>query len=693
MPLIPVESRKSADGAKWAAEIERALGAARKRIARRRTLSFAASTLAVPVAAAAVWAALVRFTLLDIQAWPALLFMPAWLVALFVASRRHSSRHSISSGQSARYLDRALHLDERLSTCVEFIRATPVKSLGLGQQSAYKLPIGLLEDTAFQLKTRRGLLPNAWSFRLQRWQGVAVGCALLILAGAILLPTPLDAVRAERAELRRAVSDELAKIQALKAELVARPGLTDDSKAAIGSELGSLERALQAPSIDRSAMLAALSDAQQRIQQLSPQSSADFDNIIAAARTVQDTAVYASRNASTLKEAGWDPSDFPQLSELAKAADAAGVLASKVIYLTNVQIRSATPSLERASTQAAPDDAELAQHLLDASRAIGMKDAEKGSDALKAAAQRFLDADHRWQLAQAVERAMADLDQGRQTLAQAGAQQLKKGQVGFRRPGAQPPGAIQPAQGGAPGNGTPTGGDQSNGDTHGVSRNDPSALGPNMGSNSPDFEAAPKSGTNGGAPGSQSSSSGKSNSQTANGPGGSAQTGSTGASSGGQPGSSAGGGNDGSTGTFSGQVTGPVGGTGGAISQVPNPQGRGIVANGGQQDQQNQTDNGQPDSVYVPPTTENAPPDAGGGVPGQAAPPQQNDGIQGRSADGGDGTKTQGEKGGGARTTIRTPYKEIIGQYAEQATQALAQVYVPADAKEYVKEYFTELGK
>jgi hypothetical protein len=39
------------------------------------------------------------------------------------------------------------------------------------------------------------------------------------------------------------------------------------------------------------------------------------------------------------------------------------------------------------------------------------------------------------------------------------------------------------------------------------------------------------------------------------------------------------------------------------------------------------------------------------------------------------------------------PYREVLGQYAEQATRVLDQVYIPSDAKEYVKQYFTELGK
>ena len=58
---------------------------------------------------------------------------------------------------------------------------------------------------------------------------------------------------------------------------------------------------------------------------------------------------------------------------------------------------------------------------------------------------------------------------------------------------------------------------------------------------------------------------------------GAIQTGGSQGSNGGQPGNSAGGGSGGGTGSFGGQSTGPVGGSGGAISQVANPIGQGIA--------------------------------------------------------------------------------------------------------------------
>jgi hypothetical protein len=96
------------------------------------------------------------------------------------------------------------------------------------------------------------------------------------------------------------------------------------------------------------------------------------------------------------------------------------------------------------------------------------------------------------------------------------------------------------------------------------------------------------------------------------------------------------------------------------------------------------------------PTPDSVSPGTGNGAQGagQGAPGTQNpDAIQGRGNATGDGTPSPGQLGSGTLGQIRTPYKQVIGDYAEKASQALDKTYVPADAKQYVKDYFTELGK
>ncbi|MEO8284911.1 MAG: hypothetical protein ABI670_00545 [Chloroflexota bacterium] len=683
MPLLPVELRNTSGGEKAAFQIDRAMQAARTRIARRRTLRVAASTLPVPIAAAALWVALSRFTLLELPRWPVFLFVLLWLVMLLIVSRTHK----VTTSQSARYLDRTLSLDERLTTLLELARQTPVRRLS---RPVSRVPMGLLEDTAFELKARSVSLPSAWHYRFKRWQSVAIGAALLLLFSAMVIPTGLDAVRAERQALRRTVDTELVKIADLRAELVTKPGLSDNDRAAMQQELDQLTEALSAPELERSSLLAALSDAQQKLQSLSSMSSADFNSILTAARTMQSAALDASRTGVSGPEdtSDWNPADYPDLSDLGKAAKASDVIGAKAKSFTSAQIRSTIPYLERASTQAAPEDTELAQDLLDASKSVSIKDAEKTALTLKDASQRFLDADQRYQLAQSVERIMASLDEGRQTVAEAGTKAVKKGQVGFRRPGGLPGDPAPTGQGANPANDAQASGTATQ-DDQGISLGGPSALGA-TGANSPDY-AGLKNSSGGSSSGGQTGSQGGSQGGTQGATGSTQQGGTNGSAGTNQPGTGSSGTGDGSQGTFSGQVSGPMGGGSGAISQVPNPAGQGVSDGSSPV----ASDPAQNDSVFVPSAQSDNSGATNGGVPGQAAPEQQKPGgIEGRTSDGGDGsTQVLQNTGSGTHNDIRTPYKEVIGQYAQEATQALERVYVPADAKEYVKDYFSQLGK
>ena len=211
-----------------------------------------------------------------------------------------------------------------------------------------------------------------------------------------------------------------------------------------------------------------------------------------------------------------------------------------------------------------------------------------------------------------------------------------------------------------------------------------------MGSNSPDYAipAPVQAGSNGGQ---TTNGGGGPPSSQSNGQGGSDQTGGSQGSNGGQPGNTAGGGSGGGTGTFGGQSTGPVGGSGGAISQVANPIGQGIAA---------QSNDGTPitggnEALYVPtPAVASAGNGSGVLTPDQTAPGAQNpDAIGGIGNGPGDGTPSPGPLGSGTLSEIRTPYKQVIGDYAQKAAQSLDKTYVPSDAKQYVKDYFTELGK
>lgn len=673
MSALPAELRNSAQGERWVVELDRSLDAARTALARRKTLAFASTTLWAAILLSCAWVALVRFTLLDIPQWPALLFPVAWLGLIAIVRRTRK----VGIGESARYLDKALGLDERVATSLEMVRSAPVTSL---KPAVLRVPRAMLDDTAFHLKSKREQIPSGLQYNLKRWQYAALGGCMVLLLGAILLPTPLDQVRAERAELQRAVNDQIAKVEALRTELTDRPNLDAASKAKIEAELQKLLDVLNTPQTDRSAILAAIADTQERLHNLSPQNPTDFLGVVAAAKTVQNATVAAARNAPSqfTLDIAWSPEDLPELSDLGRAADAATTLKGWIKNLNSGQLRALSTAMERAQSQAVNENANLGQHLLDSSQSIASKDVEKSGTDLQAVSDAFLAADKQFQLAGAVDKALADLDDSRQTLAKAGADGTKKNQVGFRRPGAPEGGeGVNKVEGtpAADGSGST---ESKNGD-QGVNKNEPSAFGQQMGNSSPDYSSAgdgqtadTTSGQGGG--GSVSSSSSTSDGQTD-----------------GQSGGIAGGGTGNTPGTFGGQSTGVVGGSGGAISQVSNPEGQGVTT-GNNGDSKG-------DQVYIPPTEE---PQNDGGRTGSdigAAPASSasgdnhENGLEGRAGENNGDTKTVEQRGTGVAGQILTPYKEVYGDYAKEAGQALEGVYIPADAKDYVREYFTELGK
>jgi hypothetical protein len=57
------------------------------------------------------------------------------------------------------------------------------------------------------------------------------------------------------------------------------------------------------------------------------------------------------------------------------------------------------------------------------------------------------------------------------------------------------------------------------------------------------------------------------------------------------------------------------------------------------------------------------------------------------------GSEEEGSAVGGKLTEIRTPYREVLREYAERATEALENTFVPADARKLVRDYFSALGQ
>jgi hypothetical protein len=130
---------------------------------------------------------------------------------------------------------------------------------------------------------------------------------------------------------------------------------------------------------------------------------------------------------------------------------------------------------------------------------------------------------------------------------------------------------------------------------------------------------------------------------------------------------------------------------------VPNPSGRGNAQPDSRTtpgDPEETASDGSGEQVYVPGTDETREAEGAGAADAGGSDDVNTEGVEGRAGEGeGNGAQLSSTTGAGGAVRVQTPYREVIAEYARQATEALDRAYVPSDAKEYVREYFSELGK
>jgi hypothetical protein len=647
----------------------------------RRALRMASMSLPVLVLGIAGYIVLLRFTLAELPTWPVLFAFVPWL--LFVGLWARAQR--VSTAEAARYLDQTLELDERVSTSVELLNAA---KLIRSQAPRSGVHYALLVDAAEALDNRLIYLPGLFRFRWTRTNSVSIFIAVLALVAAVAFPTYVELAKVERSAVAKAVQEQLAQVQVLRNEVQANEHLSSNLKSSILQELANLEQTLQNSKLDQASGIATLADAEQRLSALLKTPSADFDGLVAAAQLVWNVAA---------QNFEWDPEQAKSPTDLGRAADASLFLSSNVGGMDTNQERRVSFNLDRASTQASGRDPELARLLAGASTGVRTRDQAPAQKALAEASRKFAEADNQREDALALENVLSQLNNGREEIAQAGRTQSKKAQVGFRRRGttasASPTPDLENFDPNAPAAQT------GNSGTQGTSN--VSGMGPVIGqSNVASYGGSPSSAGGGGQP---AQTDGQGDTSPQSGGAGGGANGQNGGQSGGiqqsAGGGSAGGASSdsGQQGTLGGSINGPVGGAGGAISQVPNPTGRGNATSTDSTNSLNSGGNSQgDDQVYVP---ENASGETAGGsvepnTPTGAGDNTNNNGVGGRVGEGdSNGAQISSSTGPGGAVRVQTPYREVLTEYSRQATEAIERAYVPPDAKQYVKDYFSELGK
>jgi hypothetical protein len=645
---------------------------AARRVRTERALSFAARWAALSIVLSTLWVGLLRFTLIELPEWPVLLPFAALVVALVV----YWSRTRVTTGQAARYLDHALGLDERLATLTEIAsRRTsgPSRSGAAYLQEMSESALELVEERMARLPRLR--------VRVALPQVAIATIAAGLLAFAMVTPTPVDIVRIERQKLAQSVNVELQRISDLRADFLARPQVSDTARKALLAELDRLEATLKTPGLDRASLLAAIAATQEKLRQVSPETSAEFDPVIRASQIIQEAAV---------RDSLWSQAMSTARNDLGRAADASDFLARSFLE-EDPEVASPTQNLspehadmakrlQSAAGVAVGSEPELSRQLEETSEAMRSKDLPAASRSFRAVAAKLREIEGRQQTTEAIESALSSLDDGKQNIAETGETRQRKAQVGFRRGSS----TGEAATGGS--DQTPSAGATPGGTTTADSGNAPGdSSNPRVGQNMPAFGGDQPGNVAGSQPDPQGGSSGQTGDGTS---GGSPKPGDGGSQP--QPGSSNGTPQPGqSDGKLSGPVTGPGGGVTGGITRVENPEGVGIK----QGDGAGLTEGGGPeDTLSVPAEGVSGGGQSGGDQSAQTPGGSTQGEDSGLVSSGGTGDNTS-NTGAGTLGTIRTAYTEVIGQYIERANAALERVYIPQDAKEYVRDYFTLLGK
>ena len=169
----------------------------------------------------------------------------------------------------AQYFDQQFKLKERLSTALELREGTlNTSNIPLRRQQ---------QSDAAQVARKldiQTLLPLRVSWRYLLY-AAAIGLALTV---TIALPNPQQQVLANRAQMQQALNDQLQQLELAKQQIQASQALTDDQKRQAIQALDDTQKALSDPGTTPEKALAAINDAQSKLDELRDQTTQDQVN-------------------------------------------------------------------------------------------------------------------------------------------------------------------------------------------------------------------------------------------------------------------------------------------------------------------------------------------------------------------------------------------------------------------------------
>lgn len=305
------------------------------------------------------------------------------------------SRHRL-----ARIFDQRLGLAERLTTALE---------IGSGHlQAAASMAAVQLADTL--ASAGRADVRSALPARLPRRALLATIALAAALALSLGLPNPQEEALLRQAAVRTAVEEQIEALETVQDEIAHSEALTPEEREAL---LQALEEAIAALNDGRATpeeAVAALAEAERALAELQDPGAAGLQaGLDRAAGEMADSDV--TRELSEALASG----------DYAAAAGELNALAGeKGQALTSEQELELAEELIQAAEALAGSDPELAAQLTEAAEAIQRGDIAAAREAIRQAAQQMAQAGEQIERQESVEQTLAALQEGRESIAQAG---------------------------------------------------------------------------------------------------------------------------------------------------------------------------------------------------------------------------------------------------------------------------------
>lgn len=273
--------------------------------------------------------------------------------------------------EQARFFDRLFGLQERASTAIEIQTGRLSVARTMAEQQ--------LADTAVAMSRvdARSRLPLR-----PRWSDVMmVFLAAVLLVLAVALPNEQSSILAEQQAVDEVISEEIARLQALERRTEEELALDDAGREEVLAPIRRALEELNNGQLSREEAVAALSEAENELRELSEAGNglAGRDQAVAQALRAAGQPLTEDQSSAALGQAltGGD---------LAQAAAAANQLADNMTLLSAADQDSLAQRLQESAASLVEVDPELARLLAEAAQALQRGQLDQSREALQEAA-------------------------------------------------------------------------------------------------------------------------------------------------------------------------------------------------------------------------------------------------------------------------------------------------------------------